>query len=188
MTNSIGTDTNQTLRALRRIMRALVLDSRDLARQHSLSAPQLLCLRLLKDAGELTAGGLAQRLSLSPATITGLVDRLEARTLIERRRSRNDRRQVVINLSRAGLNIVETTAPPLQERFVKRLAALPEEKRQQIRIALEAVVELLQADTLDAAPLLTPEHAISAEPGNYLTDSVEIEIPSTPNDPAVNSV
>lgn len=157
----LSEDTEMTLRSLRRIARALALSSRDLARQHDLTAPQLMCLRLLREAGPMPAGALANALSLSPQTVTGLMNRLELRGLVTRTHSRTDRRQVLVGLSERGRETVLATAPTLQDRFVARLNALAAAKRRALRQALENVVTLLEADALDAAPLLAPGHDLS---------------------------
>ncbi|HEX5314878.1 MAG TPA: MarR family transcriptional regulator [Gammaproteobacteria bacterium] len=149
-------DTEETLRAVRRIARALALSSRDLARQHRLTPAQLLCLRLLKDQPALNAGAIAAALSLSPQTMTGLLDRLEARGLATRLRSTSDRRQVLVRLSARGSEALDAAGPLLQDRFVARLEALPIPRRRSLRRALQAIVALLEADRLDAAPLLAP--------------------------------
>lgn len=149
-------NTEEVLRAVRRIARALALSSRELARRHGLTAPQLMCLRVLKDGGERSAGTLATALSLSPQTVTGLTDRLYTRGLVGRVRSEVDRRQVRVSLTEAGRRLLAEASPPLQDRFVARLNALPAGRRQALREALDTVVTLLEADALDAAPLLAP--------------------------------
>lgn len=154
------TDTAEVLRAVRRIARALALASRELAKRHSLTVPQLLCLRLLKDAVALSAGSIAAALSLSPQTVTGLLDRLEERGLVRRARSEADRRQVLVSLTSRGEEIVASEAPTLQDRFVARLNYLSPARRRALRRALATVVRLLEADTLDAAPLLAYGHSL----------------------------
>lgn len=156
-------DTEETLRAVRRITRALAISSRDLARQHELTATQLLCLRLLREHEAVSAGTLAKALSLSPQTATGLVDRLEARELVGRVRSTSDRRCVLVSLTPPGNTLIAATGPMLQDRFVARFDALEPERRRALREALEAVVSLLEAEALDAAPVLAAEHSIEPQ-------------------------
>ncbi|MGH8160588.1 MAG: MarR family winged helix-turn-helix transcriptional regulator [Gammaproteobacteria bacterium] len=145
---------------MRRIARALALSSRELARRHELTTAQLLCLRLLKDHEALSAGALAKALSLSPQTATGLIDRLETRGLVQRLRSSSDRRSVLIRLSETGLATIKAAGPMLQDRFVTRFDALSPAKRRGLRRSLEAVVAMLEAETLDAAPVLDAGHRI----------------------------
>jgi len=154
-------DTDAILRAVRRVARALALASRDLARQHGLTAPQLMCLRLLNEQGALSAGALAGALSLSPQTVTGLIDRLHARELVTRVRSETDRRQVRIGLTDQGRGLIRAAAPGLQDRFVARLDTLETARRAGLREALDTVVTLLEAEALDAAPLLAPGDSLA---------------------------
>ena len=142
------------LRSIRRIIRASDLQSRRLASEHHLTTPQLLCLRLLAQEGTLTAGAVARELYLSQATITGVLDRLEKRGLIERRRDQTDRRRVSIHLSPAGVTAVEKAPLPLHERFASRLGGLAPQERDEIDRVLAKVVHMMEAQEMDAAPVI----------------------------------
>ena len=79
---------DEVLVALRRIIRATDLHSRQLSKIAGLTAPQLLILQLLRQHTELTVGEVAQRVSLSQATVTTIIDRLEKRGFVKRERGR----------------------------------------------------------------------------------------------------
>jgi DNA-binding MarR family transcriptional regulator len=147
---------DEVLRSLRRIIRAVDLYSRKLLAVHGLSAPQLLCLRQLAEHGPMLSGTLAAAVSLSPATVSGILDRLEQRGLIERRRQQDDKRRILIALSPAGLDVVREAPPPLQESFLFKLRALPESQQAQIDRTLKKLVAMMAAEDLDSAPLLAP--------------------------------
>lgn len=142
------------LRALRRVIRAVDLYSRQLSVKHSLTGPQLVCLRQLARRGGMTPGQLAREISLSPATISGILDRLEKRGCITRNRRPEDKRQILVILTDAGRALIERTPLPLQERFTQRLAELPVSRQAEIDDVLQQVVALMEAEELDAAPLL----------------------------------
>jgi len=186
MTQPETDETGNVLRDVRRIVRALSLAGRDLARSHDLTVAQLLCLRVLRDAGMLTAGGIATALSLSPQTVTGLLDRLHARGLITRARSETDRRRVLISLSERGEHLLAATAPSLQDRFVERFSALPADRRRSLAQALSAVVNLLEAETLDAAPLLAPGHALTGTP-SAMESTLESSLAASDIEQAANA-
>ncbi len=143
----------KVLKSLRRIIRAVDLYSRRLVVQHGLSGPQLLALTRL-GKGAMRSGVLARELSLSPATVTGILDRLESRGLVERRRQIDDKRTVVVSLTSAGRALLDRAPPPLQESFVKQLRALPESEQAQISATLERIVSMMAAEDIDAAPML----------------------------------
>jgi DNA-binding MarR family transcriptional regulator len=149
------------LRALRRITRSIDLHSRQLATTFGLTVPQLVCLRVVGVRGPMSPSQLANEVSLSQATITGIVDRLVARQLAARERSSVDRRVVTVSITDAGRALVEAAPSPLQERFVAQLEQLSPEEREIIRLTLNKIVRMMGGDALDAAPLLTNESVIS---------------------------
>ena len=59
--------------AIRRIIRAIDLQSRKLVQSHGLTGPQALILKEVNRSQGLTAGELALKVSLSQATITGRI-------------------------------------------------------------------------------------------------------------------
>jgi DNA-binding MarR family transcriptional regulator len=66
------------------------------------SAAQMGVLLRLRYLGDLSITGLADLLGLGLPNVTGLVDRLEERGLVERRRDPADRRVVRVHLTAAG--------------------------------------------------------------------------------------
>ena len=143
------------LRSLRRITRAIDLYSRKLSREHRLTGPQVVCLRQLRKSGAGSSPSeLARAVSLSQATVTGILDRLEARGLVRRERSRTDRRRVNVQLTADGERLAAGLPSALQERFADRLADLPAENRAVIDTILQQVVSMMEATELEAAPVL----------------------------------
>lgn len=142
------------LRSLRRITRAIDLYSRQLAKQYRLTGPQLVCLRYVRRHGPVTPSELAEAVSLSQATITGIIDRLHAQGLVTRDRSDEDRRRVIVALTDQGRQLVDSLPSPLQERFAKRLESLPEGNQQVIDEILKQIVAMMEAEDLAAAPVL----------------------------------
>ena len=137
---------DRILRALRRITRATDLHSRKLVHDWKLTLPQLVCLRQLAADGETTASALSRQISLSQATVTGILDRLEARKLLTRERSAGDRRRNILKLTAAGRKLVAEAPGPLQEEFAQRLAAMDEAGRDEVALTLEHLVELMSGD------------------------------------------
>ena len=91
--------------AIRRVIRAVDVHSRRLAQSHQLTGPQALVITEVINAGELTSGELAKKISLSQATISDIVKRLESRGLLQRSKDTVDKRRVVIRATEAGAKL-----------------------------------------------------------------------------------
>jgi DNA-binding MarR family transcriptional regulator len=144
----------QILQSIRRITRAVDIYSRKLRSQCQLTTPQLVCLGTIVEHGPLTVSEIAQRVFLSPSTVVGILDRLEARGLVKRERDTTDRR-VVNTLATATGKEVATNAPSvLQEGLHRALRDLPLLEQATIALSLQRVVDFMEAGDIDAAPIL----------------------------------
>lgn len=76
-----------------------------LGAEFDLSPAQCHVLYLIEPGGAVPMGRLAQSLACDASNVTGLVDRLESRGLLERRPSAEDRRVKVLVLTAAGARI-----------------------------------------------------------------------------------
>jgi DNA-binding MarR family transcriptional regulator len=141
------------LRLLRRISRAVDVHSRQLSVQQGLTGPQLVCMRELRVSGRMTPSDLAKKISVSQATVTGILDRLELRGLVHRERNPDDKRRVHVWLTERGLEAVSVAPQPLQTRFARRLAGVPMDEQERIERALERIVEMMEvADEMPPPP------------------------------------
>lgn len=145
---------NHVLVALRRIIHATDLHSKHISGRSGLTLPQIVVLQSIRDLGEVTTGEISKRVSLSQATVTSILDRLESRGLVERYRSVIDRRIVHTRLTKDGKAVLRKAPPLLQERFVSAFASLPAKKQKTIISVLDEVAEMMGADHLEAVPLL----------------------------------
>lgn len=148
---------DEVLIALRRILRANSMHSRQLGKTVGLSAPQLMVMRTVKEEGRPTASELARAVSLSQATITTILTNLEQRGLLLRQRSEIDRRRVHVSLTEAGREVLSKAPKPLQESFAARFDALQRWEQYQLVAVLERVASMMDAENLDVAPLLSGE-------------------------------
>lgn len=142
-------ETRAILTALRRILRAADLHSRELARLTGLTMPQLVVLQAIAELGEVTTGRISANANLSQATVTVILDKLVARGLVERYRSPADRRVVHSRLTDTGREALATAAPLRNERLVRAYAHLPQERRAEVAAALGWVAETLETYAAD---------------------------------------
>ena len=145
---------DDVLVALRRVIRATDLHSKHLAKTTGLTTPQILLLQAIRARSDVTIGELANEVSLSQATVTTILDRLEKRELVYRERSTKDKRKVHAHLTEAGVNILKDAPVPLQEHFTDQFINLEQWEQTMIIAALQRVAHMMDAQRIDAAPVL----------------------------------
>lgn len=151
----------EVLRSIRQIMRRVAAHSWQMSSQVGLTVPQLMCLKAIGEfedlkVSEITVAAVADRVRLSPATVSRIIDRLVRMELVLRERKAKDRRKVCLSLTTQGLERFQHLPTPLQERFVERLLALPESERENLLASLRRISDLMDAGEIDAAPMLYP--------------------------------
>ena len=149
--------TTDAVVALRQIQRKIELDSNKLARDARLTHSQLRVLQLLdeRERPTMTASDLAKETKLSNATITALIDKLAARGFALRQRCESDRRKVWVEILPEGRQALSDVSKDLQQMFEVRFGRLEDWEQAMLVAALEKVASLLDAEALDAAPILT---------------------------------
>lgn len=143
------------LSALRRVIRAADIHSKRLIKTAGLTAPQLLLMQAIKQhSKDTTIGNLAKHISLSQATVTNIIDRLEKRDLVTRKRSETDKRYVWLYLTQQGENLLESAPTPLQQSFIQQFTQLEEWEQHMILSSLQRLARMMDAEELDASPFL----------------------------------
>jgi len=148
---------DESLIALRRILRATALYERDLAHAAGLTPAQLRVLQILRGrpGGSTTPKALATQMGVAQATITALVDKLVAGGQVTRERSQIDRRQTNVTITDAGRAAVRDAPDALQQRFVRAFEKMQDWEQAQLVASLERVAAMLDAEDVDASPVLT---------------------------------
>jgi DNA-binding MarR family transcriptional regulator len=109
-----------------------------------LSFPQAHALRLLDPEEPLPMSALAERLICDASNVTGIVDRLEARGLVERRSAEGDRRVKALTITPAGVELRGVVMEIMSEPPAA-IAALPAADQRALRDILARAVEILRA-------------------------------------------
>ena len=143
--------TDISLIALRRILRATELYGRRLAKEAGMTAVQFRVLQIIAENGHATPTGIANRMGVTQATMTALINKLVDKGLVERKRSETDRRQTNVFITARGSEAVDDAPDPLQQRYVKNFEALDDWEQAMIVAALERVAAMLDADEIDAS-------------------------------------
>lgn len=158
----------QVLVALRRVIRATDLHSKHLSKTSGLTSPQLLIMQTIRDLGEVTIGTVADKVSLSQATVTTILDRLQQRELVYRVRSEKDKRKVHAHLTGPGNDLLARAPQALQQEFIRKYQNLQSWEQNMIISSLQRVAEMMDANGIDASPFLdvgpiTRDHEVPAK-------------------------
>lgn len=145
--------TRMAFSEMRRILRGTEAQARALMEETGLTPAQLVLLQQLEGGVERTPSNLASRLGITQATTTVMIQRLEARGLLQRRRKSADRRQTWLSLSEAGERAVRIAPDGIQAKFAAEFDKLENWEKLMIVACLTRVADMLDAET-DAAPLI----------------------------------
>ncbi|MFQ5646333.1 MAG: MarR family winged helix-turn-helix transcriptional regulator [bacterium] len=140
--------------SLRKIIRALDIHSRKLVTKYKITGPQLVCLLEISNNAPVTGTEIAHKVHLSTSTVVGILDRLELKGLVQRKRDRKDRRNVNVIATTEGKQVASDAPSPLQETFADALEHLPPEEQLRLTRSLERIVELMEVQSVKAAPIL----------------------------------
>lgn len=135
--------TEEILAAIRRIIRASDLHSSQIRRDSGLTSPQLLLLRAIRDFPSATLGQLAEQISLSQATATTILDRLEKMGLATRYRSEIDRRKAHVKLTEVGEHMLQHAPHPIQDQFIEQFEELKPFEQSAILSSLQRVADMM---------------------------------------------
>jgi DNA-binding MarR family transcriptional regulator len=131
---------------MKRVFQAINEYSKNGERSTGLTGTQLRAMKLLAESAPIRVSSLARRMFLHPATVVGILDRLEAKSLVTRTRSKVDRRAVDLELTVLGKDVVANAPEVKQATLVKRLEALSDEEFSLVAEGMEQVVHLLDAE------------------------------------------
>jgi DNA-binding MarR family transcriptional regulator len=116
-----------------------------------LTYPQVRALSALAGQEQMTAGELARSAELQPATVSTLLDGLEAREIVRRTRSTEDRRVCFVSLTDVGRELVGRRYAAWREHWNRRLAGISDAELETAARVLDEIAALY-----DAAPLELP--------------------------------
>lgn len=120
---------------------AFLLQSRlaRIAAAHELSLIQVRLLGILRDR-EPGMLELARHLELEKSSLSGLVDRAEARGLVERLPSRDDRRATTVRMTARGRQLSRAVEAAVEGDVAALLGELPDKDRERLQAIVERVV------------------------------------------------
>ena len=157
-------DYDEILIALRRIMRAADLHSKELFRAAGLTVPQLLVMQAIEKEGRPATSTLARYIVVSQATVTRIIDRLQESGLVTREKASKDKRVINISLTESGRERLAAAPEPMQTKFIRRYRRLEGWEQHMIKAALLRVAQMMDAEELDVAAVLQSGDILEQQP------------------------
>lgn len=115
--------------------------TKEVARQHGLTGPQVTAIKVLENFGALSLTDLSARMSATNSTMTGIADRMERDGLVERIRSETDRRVVQIALTEKGRALAAQIPVASMALFADALRSLDERDRRDLTRILRRLTD-----------------------------------------------
>jgi len=143
--------------ALRKIIQKIDLNSKSLIKRVGLTGPQLLILQEISKLKTASMGQIANKVSLSQGTVTGILERLQKRGLVIRKRSDHDRRRVMVEITESGNSLLAEAPPLMQESFVEQFNRLQDWEKHMILSSLQRLVSIMDARSIHVEPFLVSD-------------------------------
>jgi DNA-binding MarR family transcriptional regulator len=142
---------------LRKLFQVVNEQSKKAEKETGLTGPQLWAIKTIAQGSPIMVSELARRMYLHPATVVGILDRLELHKLVVRVRSTTDRRVVRVELTAQGNALVRKAPTVAQGRLVIGLEQLTAVELKNISDGLNRLVDILGAQNIPAKLIRSPE-------------------------------
>lgn len=162
-----GDFTDAVVSTLRQIIRAVDIQSKQLTKKFGLTGPQLLVLKAIQKSPDSQISEISRNVSLSQATVTSILDRLEQQGFAERQRGRTDKRKVFILLTEKSEELLKLNPSLLQEGFSLRFGQLEAWEKTMILSSLQRLATLLNAEGIRTHPILDSGPIEDAQQVNF---------------------
>ncbi len=128
---------SQIISLNRNFNRTLRHEFHGLMQDSGFTFPQLSVISILAKNGKQKVSDISEKMGLSDSTVSGILDRLEQKGIIERKRNKDDRRVVKIYLSKGSQEICQEFHRKREEYFSHLLKELSEQEIKDIIKGLE---------------------------------------------------
>lgn len=135
--------------SIRKLVRATHLDSSEMKKRYGLTGPQCAVLRILNNEGAMSSVDLSRKLFVTPSNITGIIDRLEKKNMVERIKRPHDRRITLISLTDKGTEISQKIPDPIESRLIDELGKLNKDEIEEILEALKLTLSMINVKSRD---------------------------------------
>ena len=148
---------DNVLSLLRKITRSINQRPRSLIKEYGITVPQLLILKEICNSDvPINASQIASSISLSPATVTPIIEKLVNRGYLNREKSDIDKRKVKLTPTQQGIDLNNNAPTLMHEKFISSFDTLKTWEQSMILSSLERVADMINLKVEDTAPILDP--------------------------------
>lgn len=140
---------------IRRVFQILNEQSQRIRQQTGLTGPQLWAIGVIYEQGPVNISNIARRMYLHPTTVVGIVDRLEARALVSRNRSKEDRRVIWVELTREGRELVQSVPEVVHGLLGAKLEGLSPKELAEINEGIGHLVKIFGVGGVSPKPMFS---------------------------------
>jgi len=138
----MSTEKSETIRKITALQRELAKSMRRHAFKHwmtlSMSTSQMKSLMCIIENEKLSSKKLADILDVTPANVTGVIDKLIEQGLVSRSESAQDRRVVFLKATEAGKKLIENLEQHASEQSSRMLSGMSEDELEHLYLGLAA--------------------------------------------------
>ena len=142
---------------IRRVIQVVQGYSNRAQRVGGLTGPQLWAIRVLSESAPIRVSDLSRQMYLQPPTVVGILDRLEAKGLAVRTRSKSDHRVVEVKLTVKGKSIAARSPAVAQGLLLKGLEELSGRDLRVVSEGLKSLVGILGVQRMPPRLLFSQE-------------------------------
>lgn len=115
-------------------------------KESGLTPQQILVIKLIAHNKEMTSSKLSEELSLSKATVSGIVGRLEEAGYLQKEKRDTDKRNTYITFTEKGMNFAISFKKSMNNSFNNVLESLTDEEVTYITEALELLTHKMKEE------------------------------------------
>ena len=134
----------EVINALKQTFAAVKKEIRCQYKDDNLTGPQGMLMGILAHHGEMKISDLSEKLHLSNSTVSGIVDRLENLELVERIRSKEDRRVVYVNITPKYKEVAAQRFKEIEQSVVSKMSKASQEELDKVIEGLNILKRLLE--------------------------------------------
>jgi DNA-binding MarR family transcriptional regulator len=135
------------IQTLRQISHQTYVDSRKGAKPYGITAAQAAVIKTLYSSEKnYSLSALSRVLEVTPPNITGIIDRLEEKRMVKRKKSEGDRRKFKIELTAKGIELAKNLPDIAEQKLMHGLKDLSPASVHSIYSGLSAISKAMGAE------------------------------------------